>query len=208
MLRKPIYEFELDQLGIDKVPNDATVIINNGGVLIEVKKTSSTGLTATSTGADFLKDDSLYFGLNSDGLLLDETTIPKLSDVGIVGLNPIAYLMPDGSIVGESDNGSFVKCANGDLTCRGNSKINSAAVTEGKIGVAYPLIFKSGTKAILSGNGSIATSSSLSIAVYEFVSDDCTNSVFVVRGIALSDSTPIFTGVGYFMYWIAKGVWK
>jgi len=51
-----------------------------------------------------------------DGLVLDETTVPKLSEVGIIGTTPEAKLYPDGSIVGSSDNGQFVKYANGQFT--------------------------------------------------------------------------------------------
>ena len=47
-----------------------------------------------------------------DGIVLDETTTPKLSEVGILGTNPYATLYPDGSIVGGSDNGKFTKHAN------------------------------------------------------------------------------------------------
>jgi len=39
-----------------------------------------------------------------------------LTDVGIIGTNPEATKYPDGSIVGSSDNGSFTKFANGNVT--------------------------------------------------------------------------------------------
>ena len=62
MRRKPIYHFDgLVSLGIDKVPNDAKVVIKDAtGGLREVLKTANTGMTSVSTIADFLADSGLY----------------------------------------------------------------------------------------------------------------------------------------------------
>ena len=80
-----------------------------------IKTNAITNIASTHT---FTLDDVGYpLSTAWDGILLDETTTPKLSEVGIIGLNPIAYVYPDGTIAGESDNGNFTKWADGNLEC-------------------------------------------------------------------------------------------
>ena len=51
------------------------------------------------------------------GTLLTATTTPTLASVEVQGLNVIAYIYPDGSIVGESDYGDFIVHPNGNKEC-------------------------------------------------------------------------------------------
>lgn len=63
MTIKPIYHFDtVTETGVDKVPNDATIIIRDDGTGFpkQVQKLDGTGLTATSTISDFLADLTLH----------------------------------------------------------------------------------------------------------------------------------------------------
>ena len=80
-----------------------------------VKTNTITNVASTHT----LTLDDVGYPLSTawDGTLLTTTTTPTLASVGIIGLNPIAYIYPDGTITGESDNGEFTKWANGNMEC-------------------------------------------------------------------------------------------
>lgn len=85
--------------------------------------TMKTNLITNTTGTRHLDLEDQGYPLSAawSGMLLDETTTPKLSEVGIQGLNPLAYVYPDGTITGESDNGKFTKKANGDIIASSNT---------------------------------------------------------------------------------------
>ena len=62
MTIKPVYHFDdTTETGIYTVPDDATIIVRDGGsgTPIQVQKLAGTGLTTTSTIQDFLNDPTL-----------------------------------------------------------------------------------------------------------------------------------------------------
>ncbi len=89
MQTKPIYVFEdLNELGIHEVPIDSPIIFKNtiDGKTIQVLKESNDGLTATTTVADFLTNNSLYTYMSGDVTAISDieeiaVTSPEDGDV-------------------------------------------------------------------------------------------------------------------------------
>ncbi|RKZ24617.1 hypothetical protein DRQ26_07205 [bacterium] len=71
MTIKPMYIFDATtDTGIDKVPVDATITIKDSdgaGTASQVVKLANTGMTGTSTIADFLADETLFRSISSSG---------------------------------------------------------------------------------------------------------------------------------------------
>ena len=130
-----------------------------------------------------------------NGTLLTTTTTPTLASVGIIGLNPIAYVYPDGTIVGESDNGSFTKRANGELECRGvftTNGIGSETITFPMVNISSPSFASSSIRT----SGSELHSCNVDIINIDDV---------IIRGLLVT------TSVSYAVMdvsWVTKGTWK
>jgi len=82
-----------------------------------------------------------------DGIALTTSTVPSLSDVGIIGDNSSAKIYPDGTIIGKSDNGNFIKYPNGVLECFGitvqltTSILYGSVVASPELIVYMPILF-------------------------------------------------------------------
>ena len=77
----------------------------------------------------------------------DFTGIPY-SDPDAVGANPVATLYPDGTIIGSTDNGEYIKYADGTLICTGSKSITtsisvsfSGSFISTSQSFSYPLVF-------------------------------------------------------------------
>jgi hypothetical protein len=58
-------------------------------------------------------------------------------DPDAIGANPTALIYNDGTIVGRTDNGSYIKWPNGELKCRGEKQSNSVGGTA----IPFPIYF-------------------------------------------------------------------
>jgi hypothetical protein len=102
------------------------------------------------------------------------------TDPDAVGANPTAKIYPDGTVVGSTDNGDYIKYPNGRLVCSKSESIASLPITTGNIGgfrsseltFTFPVLFtsqpdvsaESATNNALIHGFSIPTT-----ALYEFV---------------------------------------
>lgn len=87
------------------------------------------------------------------------------TDPDAVGANPSASIYPDGTVVGETDNGKYTKYPNGDLECRGSGITftmnslrpsifgsGSGTVYVGSTTVSFPVVFTSNPEISDGGN--------------------------------------------------------
>ena len=112
-----------------------------------------------------------------------------LTDVGIVGANPYATLYGDGSIVGGSDNGAFIKYPNGELMCYGIT-----ATTIGDKAVIFPLAF-------IASPSLIATSTNITKASIQSISSTSVG----IRTTRDDTSGDVYSTT---VHWQAIGRWK
>ena len=111
------------------------------------KLLTGSGGSVTIQAKDGLTTDEImeFFGYDATGVAL---TGADLTALNIVGANPYATLYPDGSIVGGSDNGTFIMWANGKLECyvkvTETVALTSASGTIFKASIIYktfPIVF-------------------------------------------------------------------
>jgi hypothetical protein len=92
---------------------------------------------ASLTGVTHSTSDVITAGQNWSGV--------TYTDTGAVGSNPTAKIYPDGTIVGSTDNGSYVKYPNGILECWFiSTSVSTTDTTEGglyykEISLNYPV---------------------------------------------------------------------
>lgn len=141
-----------------------------------------------------------------DGTLLTELTTPKLSEVGIPAgqLNQIAYIYPDGTIVGESDKGKFTKYANGEATLRPifsvTDSIASGATTDATITLPLTLIYENNESSVASTFGTFDSSGAVHVS--KCYVDSATTFTMAIRNESAASRTYVYKTA------LIQGRWK
>lgn len=109
-------------------------------------------------------------------------------DPDAIGANPVAKIYPDGSIVGQTDNGEYLKLANGKMFAFGRKDFVASVVEI----VTFPVLFVSQAYQAASNRTSNQTSNVLSTDV------GSTSQITVFGSISSTDS----------FLWRVEGKWK
>ena len=108
------------------------VFKNETAQILTVKTLAGTGIVVPSGGSKKLRNDTVNVIDFEAGLEVGTTYI----DPDAIGANPTAKIYNDGTVVGSTDNGAYVKYANGGLLCS-----DTAVGSAGTIAATFPVAF-------------------------------------------------------------------
>jgi len=110
-----------------------------------VNSTLQTLTVKTSTGTGIAINNDSYTQLRNDETNIIEAKIISDNLIGIsytdsdaIGANPTAKIYPNGTIIGSTDNGSYIKYPNGKLECSIQKSVG--ATSSGNI--VFPIAFR------------------------------------------------------------------
>ena len=121
------------------------------------------------------------------------------TDPDALGSTPTAKIYPDGTIVGSTSYGEYIKHPNGELECRGNGTINITSASNGQVVMLYPVAF-------IGSHHCNATKVDDGLPTYAITKAIKTDTSIVVSVWNMYETT-LATGTTIVDY-ISKGKWK